>query len=139
MYSRTFGVHYITRGHSLMVKFQPSKLAMRVRFPLPAHLPMKSRGKIECQSYQWCYKVITRPLISAVIRQCLSIGVCSALTDCASQIENNVGTLLGHELTHEIDRFGLCPYCLALVRVARFDGYRNDSISTRYRTSRRRG
>ena len=23
-------------GHSLMVKFQPSKLAMRVRFPLPA-------------------------------------------------------------------------------------------------------
>ena len=25
-----------TRGHSLMVKFQPSKLAMRVRFPLPA-------------------------------------------------------------------------------------------------------
>src|SRR5947209_6417490 len=24
------------RGHSLMVKFQPSKLAMRVRFPLPA-------------------------------------------------------------------------------------------------------
>jgi hypothetical protein len=25
------------RGHSLMVKFQPSKLAMRVRFPLPAH------------------------------------------------------------------------------------------------------
>jgi hypothetical protein len=26
------------RGHSLMVKFQPSKLAMRVRFPLPAHL-----------------------------------------------------------------------------------------------------
>ena len=24
-------------GHSLMVKFQPSKLAMRVRFPLPAH------------------------------------------------------------------------------------------------------
>jgi hypothetical protein len=24
-----------------MVKFQPSKLAMRVRFPLPAHLPMK--------------------------------------------------------------------------------------------------
>ena len=30
-------------GHSLMVKFQPSKLAMRVRFPLPAHLPMKNR------------------------------------------------------------------------------------------------
>jgi hypothetical protein len=26
----------IPRGHSLMVKFQPSKLAMRVRFPLPA-------------------------------------------------------------------------------------------------------
>jgi hypothetical protein len=24
------------RGHSLMVKFQSSKLAMRVRFPLPA-------------------------------------------------------------------------------------------------------
>jgi hypothetical protein len=24
-------------GHSLMVKLQPSKLAMRVRFPLPAH------------------------------------------------------------------------------------------------------
>jgi hypothetical protein len=24
------------RGHSLMVKFQPSKLAMRVRSPLPA-------------------------------------------------------------------------------------------------------
>jgi hypothetical protein len=23
-------------GHSLVVKFQPSKLAMRVRFPLPA-------------------------------------------------------------------------------------------------------
>jgi hypothetical protein len=36
--------HYllcIARGHSLMVKFQPSKLAMRVRFPLPARLPMK--------------------------------------------------------------------------------------------------
>ena len=27
----------IACGHSLMVKFQPSKLAMRVRFPLPAH------------------------------------------------------------------------------------------------------
>jgi hypothetical protein len=27
------------RGHSLMVKFQPSKLAMRVRFPLPALCP----------------------------------------------------------------------------------------------------
>ena len=26
------------RGHSLMVKFQPSKLAMRVRFPLPAEI-----------------------------------------------------------------------------------------------------
>jgi hypothetical protein len=26
----------ITRGHSLMVKLQPSKLAMRVRFSLPA-------------------------------------------------------------------------------------------------------
>jgi hypothetical protein len=26
------------RGHSLMVKLQPSKLAMRVRFPLPALL-----------------------------------------------------------------------------------------------------
>ena len=31
-------VEFIVRcGHSLMVKFQPSKLAMRVRFPLPAH------------------------------------------------------------------------------------------------------
>jgi hypothetical protein len=29
-----------------MVKFQPSKLAMRVRFPLPAHLPMKVTGKL---------------------------------------------------------------------------------------------
>src|SRR5438552_1386836 len=28
------------RGHSLMVKFQPSKLAMRVRFPLPARCLM---------------------------------------------------------------------------------------------------
>jgi hypothetical protein len=30
-----------------MVKFQPSKLAMRVRFPLPAHLPMKIRVRSE--------------------------------------------------------------------------------------------
>jgi hypothetical protein len=29
-----------------MVKFQPSKLAMRVRFPLPAHLPVKVTPKI---------------------------------------------------------------------------------------------
>jgi hypothetical protein len=41
-----FTDHYsrlTSRGHSLMVKFQPSKLAMRVRFPLPALLPMKKR------------------------------------------------------------------------------------------------
>lgn len=38
IYSRKlFGVHSDNSGHSLMVKFQPSKLAMRVRFPLPAH------------------------------------------------------------------------------------------------------
>jgi hypothetical protein len=36
----------IPRGHSLMVKFQPSKLAMRVRFPLPAILPIKIRLKM---------------------------------------------------------------------------------------------
>jgi hypothetical protein len=35
-----------------MVKFQPSKLAMRVRFPLPAHLPMKITT---------CKVVITHP------------------------------------------------------------------------------
>ena len=28
----------VFRGHSLVVKLQPSKLAMRVRFPLPARL-----------------------------------------------------------------------------------------------------
>src|SRR6266550_3429100 len=33
----------IPRGHSLMVKFQPSKLAMRVRFPLPAHFLFPSQ------------------------------------------------------------------------------------------------
>lgn len=27
---------YLTGGYSLMAKLQPSKLAMRVRFPLPA-------------------------------------------------------------------------------------------------------
>jgi hypothetical protein len=32
-----------------MVKFQPSKLAMRVRFPLPAHLPMKLASKSEAE------------------------------------------------------------------------------------------
>ena len=30
---------FATRGHSLMVKLQPSKLAMRVRFSLPAYPP----------------------------------------------------------------------------------------------------
>jgi hypothetical protein len=34
--AKTVGVLPTPRGHSLMVKFQPSKLAMRVRFPLPA-------------------------------------------------------------------------------------------------------
>ena len=34
------------RGHSLMVKFQPSKLAMRVRFPLPAGVA-QARSRIE--------------------------------------------------------------------------------------------
>ena len=29
----------VLRGYSLMVKLQPSKLAMRVRFPLPAPAP----------------------------------------------------------------------------------------------------
>jgi hypothetical protein len=35
--SKSGEVCFFQRGHSLMVKFQPSKLAMRVRFPLPAH------------------------------------------------------------------------------------------------------
>ena len=34
--ARQRGIFPSPRGHSLMVKFQPSKLAMRVRFPLPA-------------------------------------------------------------------------------------------------------
>jgi hypothetical protein len=34
------------RGHSLMVKYQPSKLAMRVRFPLPAFLHFGFRMEI---------------------------------------------------------------------------------------------
>jgi hypothetical protein len=38
----------LRRGHSLMVKFQPSKLAMRVRFPLPAHLHMRNGLKAPC-------------------------------------------------------------------------------------------
>src|ERR1700756_4805887 len=36
---------FTERGHSLMVKFQPSKLAMRVRFPLPALFFSPSRAK----------------------------------------------------------------------------------------------
>src|SRR5438067_4167659 len=37
LFTRERFSEFTTRGHSLMVKFQPSKLAMRVRFPLPAH------------------------------------------------------------------------------------------------------
>ena len=33
------------RGYSLMVKLQPSKLIMRVRFPLPALFPGSRQGE----------------------------------------------------------------------------------------------
>jgi hypothetical protein len=46
IYSRTLSTFTIACGHSLMVKFQPSKLAMRVRFPLPAHLSVKTGLKL---------------------------------------------------------------------------------------------
>ncbi len=40
----------VSRGHSLMVKSQPSKLTMRVRFPLPA---MNRIGFIAFRNPTW--------------------------------------------------------------------------------------
>ena len=47
--------HYIKRGYSLMVKLQPSKLIMRVRFPLPALKPATAdavAGVFFCSKYK---------------------------------------------------------------------------------------
>jgi hypothetical protein len=40
-------------GHSLMVKLQPSKLAMRVRFPLPASSLFTKQNKLSKTSLTW--------------------------------------------------------------------------------------
>jgi hypothetical protein len=47
-----------------MVKFQPSKLAMRVRFPLPAHLPTKNRLFRPPKTIKSEQKVRHRPFLS---------------------------------------------------------------------------
>jgi hypothetical protein len=55
---------FLLRGHSLMVKFQPSKLAMRVRFPLPALFPLAeplirtaghNSDAVESQRVPWAF------------------------------------------------------------------------------------
>ena len=76
------------RGHSLMVKLQPSKLAMRVRFPLPA----------PCEPRKWVmaalkYRVFVEPVVFA-LSVALWVGVAPVLQardpSAAELIENSL-------------------------------------------------
>ena len=64
------------RGYSLVVKFQSSKLAMRVRFPLPALFLYQTRFAGDSGSANWRVRTVSENN-STIFRRCSPASVCA--------------------------------------------------------------